>query len=187
MTVRLQRLTAADYLALLRRLQPKGVLWRAIVGTRFDLWLDAASIELARFHNRMLDVLELEMFPSTATETLDEWLTNLGLPDDTYDIPTSTADKQALALSRWLATGGGTEAYYIQVALDMGFVITIDATPYGPFRFGDVFGGRFWGAGRIFYWRVNADAALTAAERAQLEAEINRLKPAHTIAEFVYS
>ena len=186
--MKLRRLTAADYVELLRRLQPRGVVWRAIVGSRFDLWIQAAAEELARVHNRMLDVLEAEMFPGTASETLDAWLTALGLGlGDGYDIPATEAEQQDLATSRWLATGGGTPDYYVDVAGDMGFTITITETPYEPFRVGDRVGERLYGASFQFWWRVNASIGLTAGQRAQLEAEINRLKPAHTVVEFVYS
>ena len=183
------RLTADDYHRALRRLAPRGKLWSAVLGTRFDNWLAAAAVELARVHNRFVDVVDDEAFPETASETLAAWEDAVGLPDDcVVAVPATEAERQSLVTSRWLATGGGPPAYYVQVAADLGFAVTITESPYEPFRCGSGRCGESMNpAGAAFYWRVNASASLTSDERALLECEFNRLKPAHTIAEFVYS
>jgi len=187
-TTGLGGLTSDDYYRLLKRLSPRGVLWRAILGTRYDKWLQAAAIELARIHNVLASVLADEMNPGTSRLIIDAWLTALGVPDGCVDVPTTTSGKQALAVARWLATNGNDPDFFIAVAANLGFTVTITETPYPPFRFGSSrFGDPMNGAEAQFYWRVNASASLTADERALLECEFNRLKPAHTIAEFVYS
>lgn len=182
-------LTADDYLTLLRRLGPSARLTASTAGTRFDQWLQAASEELARVHSVMVAAVYAEMTPETASRIIEGWLEAVGIPDECVpEIPATLGEQQAVALARWLATNGGTPAFFEEVALNLGFVVTVTEQPYSAFRVGTSRAGQRLGqADLIYYWQVDASATLTAEERALLECEINRLKPAHTVAVFVYS
>jgi len=182
-----KRATPEDYNGLFRRLLPRGVIWAAQRGTRFARVLLGLAAAPAREHNRALDVIDFEMLPSTATETLEAWERNLGLPDPCAPIPTTISERQAIAAARYVASGGQTAAYYIEVAAALGFTIIVNETPYEAFRVGRNTVGQPLGRQEaIFYVQIQAPAAMTADERAHLECLFGRIKPAHIVFEYSY-
>ena len=181
--------TAEHYKDQILGLVPPGLIWAPRLGTRLVAYLFAVGDELARVHGRMLDAID-ETDPRLADETIDQWETTLGLPSDCLDpslVPTTLADRQAAAHAAYIATGGQTAAYLIELAAAIGITITIDEAPYAAMRCGV---GRCGLAlnpeSSIFIFRVDAPAATSAAKRAQLECLIAKVKPAHTYAEHTY-
>lgn len=184
----INRLTAGEYAQLLGRLLPRGRIWQARTGGEVEDVNEASGVELNRAHDRAVDLLD-ESDPRTADEMLDAWERVAGLPDPNAPAPATTADRQAALHAKVTATGGQSPAYYIAQALAHGFTITITEWPYGVTLRSETGRSedRALGTFGMFYWQVNASATLTADERTQLEAMINRLRPAHTIPIFVYS
>ncbi len=181
--------TADDYGLALRQLLPRGVVWTDDPTSKLGLALLAWADELARVHNRLLDLVE-EADPRTTSELVGDWERVLGLPDPCDPTPpTSTSDRRAAIVARLVETGGQSIAYYTEVALALEVVITITEQQHGvAFRVGvGRVGGRLANVGNVFYWQVNAPAATSADLRARLECILQRIKPAHTVVEFVYS
>ena len=101
------RLADTDYRDLLARLLPRGKVWALgdLTGG-LALTLLGFGAELARVHNRFLDILE-EADPRTTTELIDDWERILDLPDpDDPAPPTTLADRCAVAHARMIAKGG---------------------------------------------------------------------------------
>lgn len=177
---------ATAYSRQLKLLLPRGRVWVLDEGAQLPKLLLAIADELARVDGRAAQLL-LEWDPRTADETLEDWEQVLGV------VPAEGASEAGRRLSitaKLIATGGQTAAYYIAVALALGFATTVTVTddyvwtmtvdlgtstsPFPlqetDFRAGDSLAGD-----------VLADWAIP-----ELENEINRLKPAHTRALFVY-
>lgn len=180
---------ADQYGDLARKLLPRGVIWTDERIRKLALLLRGWADEWARVSEHGLRLIE-EVDPRTTVEAIGDWERILGLPDpDETTPPTLLQDRRDAVVSALIATGGSSPQYFIDVALALGVVITITEQPYGlPSRCGVARCGDPIGSeGLIFVWRVNAPIATLAALRSRLESKFNRIKPAHTVVEFVYS
>lgn len=180
---------AAAYARHLKQLLPPGAIWRFEPDSWLSKTLLAIADELARVGARAANLLD-EWDPRTAIEMLTEWERVLGV-----SVPAgATVSERQISIARqYVARGGQTAAYYIDLAARLGFVATVTDTGLGAST-----------------WRVNVDLAassasytLTAAEFragtaragdrvrnlsvADLEAAILRAKPAHTVVTFLYT
>ena len=185
------RATAADYSRMLHDLRPPGPAWPS----QDDL-LDAMGVEMARAHNRALDLVE-EADPRTASETLSAWETQAGLPDAcSVGIATTLQERRAAVAARLTATGGQSVAYFAGMIAALGYQAVVDE--YRPFicgtsRCGDRLNGapsvrHTWRVRitepRVTLFRAGASQAgdllgkITRAE--DLECILARRKPAHT-------
>lgn len=99
--------TANEYADLLGRLLPRGKAWATLLQANgLTLTVKALSYELARAHNRFLDLLD-ESDPRTTTELIDAWERVLGLPDPCdLSPPTTLADRRDAAFAALIARGG---------------------------------------------------------------------------------
>lgn len=191
---------AADYLAALQALMPRGRVWPrdgAAVMTKVLAGLTPAyERQNARSNNLLVDA-----FPTTTIELLPEWEETLGLPDPCAGIAPSIDARRAQVIARIKATGGQSVAYFIAYALALGYVITV--TQFIPARAGilsasDPVNGDDW----AHAWQVNAPLntvsyayagtmsagdALAYWSNAVLECELGEIKPAHTILIFSYT
>ena len=139
--------TGATYRDLLLQLLPPGIGIPRDSDSRLYQVLHAIGDELARAHNRLLDVFT-EMDPRTTNPAeasisdtgfggaLEDWERVLGLPDPCSDTPLSemtVAERRRAVASKLIAQGGVTPAYFIQIAAALGYTITIDE-PLEAFR-----------------------------------------------------
>lgn len=188
MTTLLDR-SSTDYRDMLARILPPGIIWDRQVDRRLMRFLHAIGDEGDRVDLRVVTLVE-EMDPRTSTELLDAWERVLGLPDPCLSaaaIPTTLADRRLFAYAKLISSGGHTAAYFIEIAAGLGVSITIDETPFVPFRAGLGRCGEPLGLhSHIFRWLVIAPAATPAAKREQLECLIEASAPAHTIVTFSY-
>lgn len=189
------RASQADYLRLLVNLMPKGPAW-----SESDPLLAGAAEELARLHNRVMDLLE-EYDPRTTVELFGEWETEYGLPDPCLITTPTLIERRAALFAKVFGLGGQSREFFIAVAAALGFTITI--TEFRPFRVGHgAAGDPLCGEDWYFAWQVNAPLttvrdfsvglsavgdALRIWGNALLECVINRLKPAHTIVLYSYT
>lgn len=185
--------TADDYAALLQRLRPPGPAWRA--GDGLDL---ATADELSRVHNRATQLVD-EADPRTADELFGDWERVAGLPDECVGADQSTGQRRNALIARLTSIGGQTANYYIQLAADLGYAVTVTLFDVHDVNSSvdDPINGPAW----QFAWQVNAalasvveltvadtvDDALAAWSNAALECVISRLKPAHTTVLFSYT
>lgn len=188
---------------------PTGEAFKAkgIVGTVMYKLLLALAYIYWRLDIRANDLIN-EMFPQTVTESLDEWELEYGLPDDCYsDIALTAAERQKILLAKYASIGGQNPQYYIDIANDLGFTVTI--TEFNGARFTiDTYGGLtgtpFGETTHPYVWYVNVSGIETIYGRftldrfsgtqysklgidtSILECVINELKPAHTQVIFNY-
>lgn len=189
----LARATADDYARQLAELQPRGPAWRAD-----DSLLGASSEELTRIHNRALDVIA-ESDPRTATELFADWEQASGLQDACVGEDQSSAQRRAALIARITTIGGQSPAYYIGIAEELGYAVSI--TEFREHTVGDDVDHLIHGEAWAYAWQVNASLTtvfeldvtgvvsdpLASWSNAALECVISRLKPAHTNVLFAYT
>jgi uncharacterized protein YmfQ (DUF2313 family) len=190
--------TQDDCTQTLYSLLSTGRLWDYVRtgASRASQMLMGLAVEHSRVNNTIEDLWR-QMDPRNALDTDDPTYVSIamlprlealyGLPDPAIGVPATNDERRALLHSRMIATGGQTEAYYIEVALALGVAITIDdpyasggwtplATPIHPFYTLSV----------SHSWLVHAPAVTPAATRTALETMITRYRPAHTAVYFIY-
>lgn len=182
-------LTSDAYARMLKQLLPRGPLWFVEPGSVLSKTLLAIADELARVGERGEDLIE-ESDPRTATETLDDWERNLGLPDHCIEAIPATDEERRLAITQKLIKRGGqTPALYIALAAAAGYDVEITEdygatiARSGKCRSGDRIYGEEW----AHVWKVTADPPSgPALSHDELECIINRAKPAHTFVFFEF-
>jgi uncharacterized protein YmfQ (DUF2313 family) len=182
-------LTAAQYARQLAQLLPQGAVWNLESSSWIRKVLLAISDELARISARGLDLIE-ESDPRTATETLDDWETFLGLPDSCIEsIPTTDAARQYAITQKIVRQGSQHRGFYVDLAAACGYTVTIndnfgaDIFRTGPSRVGE----RLYGTDWAHVWEVVVDAESgDALSHTEFECIISRASPAHTLVLFTY-
>lgn len=167
-----------DNLALLKPFKTAGIL----------LAIDVAMAnQLQAVETAYLALIE-EIFAATATTELPDHERNWGLPDPCTG-PLATIGERQLAfqLRKRSRTTGLSRQFFIDLAAQVGYVITIDETIVGE----------------VYTWNVNLPYAegidwfemgtgvmgdhLNSPDLQPLECLITRLKPRHTVVQFTYT
>jgi uncharacterized protein YmfQ (DUF2313 family) len=192
--------TPGQYKDLLLNLLPPGAAFPREPGTNLERVLLGCAEEFSRLESRA-DTLAIDVNPLDTSELLSDWERAAGLPDKCAGTLETTIQGRRNALAAKLASvGGQSKAYFIEVARQLGYEITI--TEFRPFRAGiSRAGDPLTNGDWIYTWQVNARettiidfrAGLSAAGEPlrawgndSLECKINQLKPAHTFALFGY-
>jgi uncharacterized protein YmfQ (DUF2313 family) len=203
---------AEVYARMLKQLLPRGAAWELEPGDVRTQVLQAIADALARVDARADELME-EIDPRTSLELLEDWERLVGLPDDVVtEIPSDIIQRRIAIITKLLARGGASRAYFIGLAAAMGFLVTI--TEYGPLvaRVGKLrVGERIYGSSWAYVWQVNVDLdspalsgwaptvevlrvgigrvgqRLRSRSGTLLEGVFRKLKPAHTIVQFSYS
>lgn len=182
-------------------LQPRGNALPTDIGTLWAQLLDALSVDLARLGNAA-DQLRREFLLTNTMHLLADWERVFGLPDDCAAEASVTLQQRRNSLvSKLIALGGQSRAYFIAVAAALGYTITI--TEFQPFRVGQsAVGDALTNGDWAFAWRVNAPNTTLTAFRVglsavgeplsvwgndRLECALTKVKPAHTTLQFAYS
>lgn len=193
-------LTSADYLRAFQALMPRGRVWpRDPDAVQTKVFSGLTQI-YARNTDRA-NYLLIDSFPATTYELLPEWESTLGLPDPCAGVSPTVQQRRTQVVARLASSGGQSAAYYIGVAAQLGYGITI--TNYAPFRCGQSRCGQQLGnADWFFAWSVNAPlntvVRFAAGQSAAgeplgswnnnvLECELKAVAPAHTVLQFRYS
>ncbi|MEZ5709737.1 MAG: putative phage tail protein [Blastomonas sp.] len=197
---------AADYGAQLRQLLPSGAAFRAPADSNLARLLDALAEEFARIDARADDVID-EADPRTTLELLPDWERVLGLPDACTGAPDNVGERRAALRQKITGLGGQSQAYFIELAARLGYVVTI--SEHRAARLGMRLGERLNGPDWQFAWTVHVepfdgdlpdDQPFLAQARIgdelgvrlrgfgalDLECVIRRAAPAHTIVLFAY-
>ncbi|MET0613111.1 MAG: putative phage tail protein [Pseudomonas caspiana] len=191
--------TAAAYYAQLKALLPQGPAWDAERVPEIHQLLEAGSLELAREDLRLFDLLG-ESDPNRVRELVPDWEQVMGLPDPCLGVNPSFEDRQLAVRRRLTEVGGQTPAFFVQLAISVGYpqasVTEHRAPRFGADRFGQSHFGT-WSA--QFMWTLNTGprrrlgrrfAASYWGERfgvnpsGALECVIRRAAPAHAL-EFI--
>lgn len=185
------------YRDMLAALLPRGPIWQIDTQTELRALLAGLQSEFARFHGRMLDVLD-EADPRTTSELLPEWIAAWALPSPCGTLPATEDAQRAMLATKVAARGGQSAAYFIALAyaalapayLESGLAwVTIEPRPYGAvFR---AWESAAWdpanGLASAHHWRMHLPAAESGSDAAAvIECLIGHWKPAHTHVSFVY-
>ena len=203
---------ANRYVRLLKRLLPQGWAWRRIKETDSTghYLISGTSQELCRVEEQGLKIFK-ESFCDTTFDLLEDWERLLGIPDDCTpeDTNPSVGERRARACQKLTTKGGQSLAFYELIAQQLGYDIdAIDVSEFKSFRAGlSVAGDRIsnsdssnpgWG----YTWAIVLPATTVRPFRAgqgsagdrlkifsneELECVINKLKPAHTIVQFIFT
>ena len=174
--------TSPQWLQALRKLLPRGALWNFPVGGMLEALLLAIDDGLNAAEADVENIL-VESDPRTTTMLLPDWEATCGLPDGCIPGGGSTAQRRLAVVGRLVATGGASKDYFINLAATYGYTITIDEPALHTWRVISPL------ASGLVYSTCNGtcDDQLQTYGNQQLECFINRLKPAHTVAEFEYT
>ena len=185
-------MNAEAHARVLKKLLPPGKLWNLLPDSVLSLLFLGFGDELSRVDGRGAALIE-ETDPRTATETLSDWESALGLPDaDILSVPSTTAERRLAVTQKFIRRGGQRPAYFLQLVAAAGYIgantITEGyagtvARSWGNTKCNDLLRGGEW----AHVWEVNVAAPPGAAlSHAELEAVIRRAAPAHTVAVFNY-
>jgi uncharacterized protein YmfQ (DUF2313 family) len=186
----------------LMRLMPVGPAWpdHSDMGSVQGLLLTAFAQEMARLNVRVCDLIT-ESNPATSTELLVDWESELALPDPCVTTAQTVAERRTAAGTKLTSPGGGDLAFFINLAAQLGYTITITefASSVAATAAGISFSGDQW----AFIWRVNVPVSTgtryftagagTAGDPLEtwgdqlLECRFNQHKPAHTQVVFAYA
>lgn len=187
----------AYYRDQLQRIKPPGIAWPSDDEANQTALLEGLAAEFSRAHGRSIDLL-IEGDPRSTRELIAEWEAFAGLPDAcSAGIATTLQERRAALVEKLTSRGGQSIAYYLSMALRLGYTIEIRETR--PFICGRSRTGRdFLGGAPInrHYWKVKVIGPritpfrtgvsrcgdrlgkITRAE--DLECRLHQLKPAHT-------
>lgn len=192
-------IVASDYYNELAALLPAGPAWDLNSSSTLALFLDAWSQELARIQTRANNLIS-EADPRINNELLSDYERIFGLPTDCMVGVSQTLQQRHNGLvSQITSVGGQSPAYFINLALNAGFTITI--TEFSPARVTSTVASPIYDASWAYAWQVNAQLntvtnflvnslvadVLSTWGNNLLECLINRYKPAHTTVLFSYT
>lgn len=183
-------------------LLPRGIVWPRDPETVIYRFWEAIADGMVAIQTRDCALLA-ESFPCGATELLPDWERLLGLPDEcTGGADRPLAVRRQYVCAKLTAQGGQSAAYFIALAAQYGFHITITehAAPWAigcaPLCEGTTVGVPW------YWWTVNSaqfpitfitvgcwhlcDPLYTAEGADILECIIRRAAPAHTTVTFSY-
>lgn len=121
-----------DFVAALRGLLPRGLIWTREPARRLTLLLEGLSAELARVHGRANDlVTEADPATATAAECLPDWERVAGLPEGPSP-PAGVPARRAELLGKLKARGGASALYWEGLATTIG--ATTPDVYQGPFN-----------------------------------------------------
>jgi len=197
--------TVDDYREMLLGLLPRGLLWKdarsGLIGNLFS----ALSAELARIEGDAERALR-ELDPAQATESLEDWEYELGIPDECGLVGENISSRRNAVRNKLQRGHLMNAAYYTELAHVIGFdgAAATDIVPlradYGRAEAGVYEDGQtavntfiltIPGTSSFDEKRFRPGASrsgdkLRTWEVSQLQCIINRDKPAHTICIFSY-
>lgn len=146
-----------SYLRQLISLLPKGRAWTRSLTSKMSELLAGFSPELARVDTYMESIIT-EKDTQFTDRLLPEFEIDYGLPDSCSDVDADKDTRRQDLRSRFLAVGRMDKQYYIDLALELGFNITI--TEFTPFWSGQGVSGDPCGDQDVlFFWQVNVSTS----------------------------
>lgn len=120
-----------DYGSAFLELLPQGQAWPKRPGTILDLACRGLAEYWGFVDSRAADLLERESDPRYTMELLPDWERNWGLPDLCYTAPLTFGERQLALRMRMTMEGSQSREFFIRVAAQIGYTITI--TEYRTF------------------------------------------------------
>lgn len=126
-------MTKDDYLKTLQSLLPSGRAWTRDPDATLTDVLSVFAFALAQVDRQAHAVLA-EADPRTLNLSLEDWETNLGLPDSCSQLDATVRERIDAVIEKYTRGGGLSVPYYIDLAAALGYEITIEE--FSPFEFG---------------------------------------------------
>lgn len=192
-------LTKDDYQRQLLQLLPEGPMWPRDPDTFMAKVLGAAAEGFARV-DASAAALVRESDPRDASQLLDDWERNAGLPDECLSPATNVAERRRRLHQKVVRQGGQSTAFFISLLASLGYP-DCTITEFRPFRAGSKCNAGLNQGGWRYAWRVNVPAAanvkflnvsgrvnepLASWGDAGLACLLAKYKPAHTIVYISY-
>ncbi|MCY0854350.1 YmfQ family protein [Cupriavidus sp. D39] len=191
--------SAADYLAAMQALMPRGRVWPRDADSTQSKVL-AGLVQIYARNNARASGLLIDAFPVTTVELLPEWELTLGLPDPCAGVSPTIQVRRNQVVAKLASSGGQSVAYFIGLAANLGYDAQVEN--HAPFRCGQSRAGQPVGSPDWFFaWSLHAPSASVIRFRAGqsaagealgswgnavLECEIRAVAPAHSIVLFAY-
>jgi uncharacterized protein YmfQ (DUF2313 family) len=202
------RRSGDDYAQALTSLLPRGLAWPRQPETILMRAVSGLAQIWGYVDSRAADLLERESDPRTTLDLLPDWERNWGLPDACFPATNTIEGRRAILLLKMTMLGAQSRAFFISIAVWLGYSITIEE--YAPFMAGvSSVGDTAWLGDGIhprwqigppemrFYWTVHVagsnlvwfrcgsgqagvDHHLELSEPLDLECLFRRWKPAQT-------
>jgi uncharacterized protein YmfQ (DUF2313 family) len=188
-----------DFQQAMLRLLPRGRVWRRDPGSTLSALMLALAPTYTRGMQAAAQVL-IDARPATTENLLVEWEESLGLPDACTAANPSVEQRKAAVRAKWGARGSLTIAYFIALAANLGFTITI--TEFTPFTVDQPCDEALCEPEWSYVWQVNApevvtfyfavdesgvDDPLEVYDAGELVCRIRADAPAETIVFFTFS
>lgn len=125
------RRSGDDYRDEFLNLLPQGLAWRRYIDSTMYMAINGLAQIWGYVDGRAADLLERESDPRTTIELLPDWERNWGLPDPCFPPQLTIGQRQAFLVQRMTIQGGQSRQFFIDVAAQLGYNITI--TEYRPF------------------------------------------------------
>lgn len=169
-------------------LLPPGIVWNLEADSEIRKVLLACADEYERLRDRGWALIE-ETDPRTASETIGDWETALGLPDERItSIPSTLAARRVAVTAKYTAQGGSNYAYYEALCAACGY--PLDSIVKGRqfmLRVGFRCSDRVYGDGYAYSMRLVLDPRdPDALPQADFERVIEHVTHAHIKVEFEY-
>jgi uncharacterized protein YmfQ (DUF2313 family) len=124
-----------EYWWSLAALLPRGIAWPRDPDTTLMKTIRGLAGIMGWCDGRAADLLERESDPRQTVEMLDSWERAWGLPDPCwYPHQWSVSERQAILVQRMTILGAQSRQFFIDVAAQLGYTITI--REYRPFMTG---------------------------------------------------
>jgi uncharacterized protein YmfQ (DUF2313 family) len=190
---------ATDFQQAMMRLLPRGRVWRRDPGSTLSALFLALAPTYVRNMASAAQVL-IDASPATTQNLLTEWEASLGLPDACTAANPSVEQRQAAVRAKWGARGSLTIAYFVALAANLGFAISI--TEFTPFAVDQPCDESLSEPEWSYVWQVNAPEIVTfyfsvdesgvedpleVYDAGELVCRIRADAPAETIVFFTFS
>lgn len=177
-----------SYAAQIRKLFPRGRLWRFEPDSNLWKLVQAIADEFDRVRGRGKDLIN-ESDPRTATETIADWEAMLSLPDERVpELSAVLAERRVAVTSKFVAQGGSNYAYYETLTLACGYpLVSIEKLSGRLLRAGFRVGDRAYSDAYAYAILITVDEPPGAAlSHADFERAIRHVTHAHIEVMFTY-
>ncbi len=176
------------YVRQLKALMPPGVLYNVEPDSVLSRLFEGIADELTRVNARGGDLIN-ESDPRTATETLSDWETLLGLPDErVLEIPATDAERRVAITQKYITREGQNETFFRELCAACGYpVITINRFVNSVLRVGFRVDDRVYDSLYAYTIQIVLDTPTTGAlSVADFERVIRHVTHAHITVMFTY-
>jgi uncharacterized protein YmfQ (DUF2313 family) len=148
--------TVEQFRDVMLALMPRGFAWPTEPNSNWGQLFMALAEEFTRIDIRNESLLA-EFYPRTTLELLEDWEKNYGLPGQCIHEVQTLNERHRALLTKYRLVGRQDKQFFIDVAADLGYVITIteyDVNHPGPQT--EYNGFPLTGSAWNYVWQINA-------------------------------